>query len=193
MKIKNNLDRFYPIKFLLLQRFWNAILMCSMFKKVFYIALCSLCFVSCYQNSRDKELKKSALPIKPHQVVYLNIQDRQVVMHALASVVESEGFVIKNINYSLGFINAVKNVSSNDTSYTQIYDETSLDVPPQSLELTANVTPKKEGMRIKVNFVTKSFDKTGIIKGLHMVKHQKYYETFFDKIIAKAQPAQSRP
>lgn len=153
--------------------------------KRFSILLFCCCFFGCKaHDSKEEDLKASALKLQSYQTYVFDNPFEKNVLHALVLVLEQEGYEIKNIHYDLGFINAQK------TSAT--VQLTSQEKAPTKLEMTANIYKENNQTKVKVNFITKTFDNQGIVKSLDILTDQKLYEHFFFKIRKKISQAKDR-
>ena len=107
-------------------------------------------------------------------------------MGAIAKVLKDQGFTIKTIHYDLGFVSATKEI---DKAFAQtLVSEGHQGALPDTLEITANLIQRKEDTKVKIHFVSKSFDHSGIVSALEMVANQNVYHQLFEKISTYIQP-----
>ena len=166
-------------------------------KKTFlWIGLWACLALGCHKNGKEEDLRQSAIVLKPHQIGSYSLHDSKALMEAIAKVLQEQGFTVKTIHYDLGFVSASKRIDK--TEADKLVSENYREEAPNTLEVTANILPQKEGAQVKIHFVTKTFDSSGIVRALEMVSNQEIYQDFFDKISNYVQPtketaAKSRP
>lgn len=134
-------------------------------------------------------------PPQPSQLELREFQTRSydnrgaiTAMKAMINALQDEGFIIKNADKDLGFIQATKEVDIGN-----FFDGFALDVlgsggnnarwqKSRVTDCSANLTTVGKVVKVRVIFQEKILDNLGGIAEVSQLKDPKYYQNFFTKV-----------
>lgn len=152
--------------------------------KRFFFCLCTLIpLSSCIWGTTAPP--KTQLEIREFQTRTFDTKDTKLVMKALMSVLQDEGFSIKNADANLGFISATRET---DLGGGPIWNWSINNKEParwrklKVVDATANVSEFGNQTRIRVSFQEKILDNMGATMETKQVDDAKSYQEFFMKV-----------
>lgn len=110
------------------------------------------------------------------------------VMKALINTLQDEGFLVKNADKELGFINAQKesDVQDNWESFFAHFGSSEYRAPRYKknsiVECSANVSEFGKEIRVRAVFQNKILDNLGGIVAVQQIDDAKFYQDFFSKV-----------
>jgi hypothetical protein len=129
---------------------------------------------------------QSQLEIRSFQTKEFDVADTKMVMKAIVDTLQDEGFSLKNVDTTLGIINATKEVDIEDKYAvffaTLLAGNKARWKKLQNLEASVSVTPIGNRTKVRVNFSMKLIDNEGKTIKVETVKDPNYYQDFFSKV-----------
>lgn len=139
-----------------------------------------LAFSGCHKAPADDTIepykKRKEVACLKHSKDLLSIQPA-VALRALVAMLHDEGYVIDNYSEELGFLTAVKQ-QPDEVAFDQKADFS-------TLELSAQVQAQDSGSIVKINFIGKSFDGSGMVTSLVPMDEEGVYEAFFSRLLGR--------
>lgn len=130
--------------------------------------------------------EKTQLQIREFQTRSYQTNDVKMLMKAMLNVLQDDGYIVKNANVDLGFLNATKEVDverSGEAFWSTFWLGESARWKKNSIiEVTANVSEFGTESRVRVNFQAKMMDNRGVVMKIEQVGDQKFYQDFFAKV-----------
>ncbi len=112
--------------------------------------------------------------------------DSQVVSKELLSVLQDEGYMVKNVSNDLGVITAELDTNIEKFSskfWATVFSGKRARWKKHSVvELTTNITEKQGNTQVRVNYLMRTFDNLGRIVDVHQILEDEAYLDFFNKI-----------
>ena len=149
------------------------------------LILVSLVFSGCLAPRPEK----TQLEIRQFQTRSYDTTDFKMVMKAVMGALQDEGFIIKQADLDLGFINAEKHLDVESASErffsglsallgggTARYKKNSI------TEASTNISEFGDQIRVRVNFQNKLIDNHGKVMTVQQMEDQKFYQEFFSKV-----------
>lgn len=110
----------------------------------------------------------------------------KTVLKEIISVLQDEGFMVKNINGEIGVLTAERDTNIEKFSskfWAYIFSGKTARWKKQSVvELTTNITEEGEKTRVRINFLVRVFDNLGRVVDVHQVFEEEAYMDFFNKV-----------
>lgn len=129
---------------------------------------------------------KTQLQIREFQTRSYETNDVKMVMKAMLNVLQDDGFIVKNANVELGFLNATKEVdveSKGEAFVAALFLGAQARWKKNSIiESTANVSEFGKQCRVRVNFQVKVMDNKGGVLEVKQIEDERYYQEFFSKV-----------
>lgn len=135
---------------------------------------------SCASRSAPRP-QKTQLQIRQMQTHVFDTQDYRLVMKAMLNVLQDEGYVVKNVDVSLGFLTATKELEER-RPINWWFSEQPTWVNQVVIDVTANITEYEDKIRVRVNFQVKEIDNQGVVYSIRQVENPDFYQTFFSKV-----------
>lgn len=152
-------------------------------KKSLLVALSILPF---FKSCGEVQKAQSQLEIRSFQTKEFDVADTKMVMKAIVDTLQDEGFSLKNVDTTLGIINATKEVDIEDKYAvffaTLLAGNKARWKKLQNLEASVSVTPIGNRTKVWVNFSMKLIDNEGKTIKVETVKDPNYYQDFFSKV-----------
>ena len=156
--------------------------------KVLVFAISVLIFSGC-TNITQPATQKTQLQHREFQTKAFDTKDAKSMNRIVLSVLQDEGYIVRNINTDIGFFNAEKRIEGKGYEFA-IWDlyypiamwkwfdrETAV-----SFETTINTIETKAGTKVRATFYMKSLGAQNQIKEEKMVDDEKFYAAFFAKV-----------
>ena len=149
-----------------------------------YLALIILCLVGCIQVPQ-KPLR-SQLEIRELQTREYTSKDLKQVMKAVIGALQDDGFIIRNADKELGFINASRELDvmdPNSAMWAQIFEGQNARYQKTSImEASANVSEFGKEVKVRIVFQAKIIDNFGMPIDSKTVEDPRIYQDFFSKV-----------
>ena len=126
---------------------------------------------------------KSQLQIRELQTRMYDTPDTKMVLKTMLSVLQDDGFIVKEANVELGLLSATKDVSVE--SKGAAFWGTFFDVAWEKnaiVEATANVSEFGKQTWVRVNFQQKVHDSAGRVAKVSQIYDPLFYQEFFTKV-----------
>jgi len=136
--------------------------------------------------SNPGQPRATQLQIRELQTRSFDTDDVMMVMKAVASVMQDDGYIIKEANSDLGLLTASKETDIESTggklwrSLFFMYGATSQKTAV--VEATGNISPFGEQTRVRMNFQLRVLDNKGGTKKTTRVEDAAFYQDFFTKL-----------
>lgn len=127
---------------------------------------------------------KSQLQIREFQTRSFETTDVKAVLKALMNILQDEGYVTKQANLELGFINATKEyeeglkVSELFNPFTTFKEMSKNSI----IDATFNVSQYGETCRVRANFQIKTLNRAGGVNKVKQIDSEQFYTDFFAKV-----------
>jgi hypothetical protein len=148
------------------------------------LLLSLLLFAGCYQPPRLPP--KTQLQIRELQTRNYTARDQKQVMKAVIAALQDDGFIIRNADRELGFINASKEFDSSDPRFQlwyQLFSGPDMVYQKNTIvEASANVSEFGPEVRVRIVFQIKVMDNFGRPMETRTVEDGLYYQEFFSKV-----------
>lgn len=112
--------------------------------------------------------------------------DAKAVMKEVISVLQDEGFMLKNVSGELGILTAERDANIEKFSskfWAYIFSGKRARWKKQSvLEITTNVTEDKAKTRVRINFLLRILDNLGRVVDIQQIYDEEVYNDFFNKV-----------
>lgn len=128
---------------------------------------------------------KTQLEIRQMQTFIYDVKDFHLVMKAMLNVLQDEGYIVKNVQLDLGFLNAIKEADIESPSvrfWGGGFANPDRWVKMSILSVTANVSEFGQRTKVRVNFQIKKVDNYGAVVGVYQVQDPEFYQDFFSKV-----------
>jgi len=149
-----------------------------------YLVLFLLAFVGCIQVPPRPQ--RSQLEIRELQTREYTAKDLKQVMKAVIGALQDEGFIIRNADKELGFINASRelDVMDKDTAFwAQVFQGENARYQKTSImEASANVSEFGKEVKVRIVFQAKIIDNFGMPVDSQTVDDATIYRDFFMKV-----------
>ncbi len=132
------------------------------------------------------DTEKTQLQIREFQTRSYQTQDVKMVMKSLLSVLQDDGYIVKNANIDLGLLTATKEVDVENKGSAMLlrllgghearWSKNSI------IECSANVSEHGQETRVRVNFQMKVMNNKGEVVVVKSIDDQKHYQEFFAKV-----------
>jgi hypothetical protein len=109
------------------------------------------------------------LQMRDLQTREYEVKDQNLVMNALLSTLQDDGYIIKKAKSKLGLVNAEK-------FERKYYSDKRI------IKVTANLSPLKGKIKVRVNFNKTNYDNKGIESYNRQILDSKFYQDFFIKL-----------
>ena len=112
--------------------------------------------------------------------------DPKTVFKEVLTVLQDEGYIVKNVSSELGVLTAeldtnIEKISSKFWAY--LFSGKKARWKKHSvIELTSNVSEENGNTRIRINFLVRVFDNLGRVIDVHQILDDDAYLEFFNKI-----------
>lgn len=162
-----------------------------MYKKILAIlfVLCMALPVCAKRQSEEIITSMTQLQKRNFQTRTYSSKDKVLVMKALLNVFQDEGYMVYNVNSTLGFIYSVKDFDTTDPN-VDISKEFGVTksrlnyngVKVATVESSANVTEYGDNVRVRVSFKRKIFNEYGNAQLVEDIEESPFYEEFYSKV-----------
>ena len=143
---------------------------------------------SCAPMDKPKP-QKTQLQIREFQTKNFEELDIKVVMKSALNVLQDDGYVIRNVNLEMGFLNATKELDiekSEDRFWANMANLNNHSAPTwdklNMIECTINVTTINGQSRVRANFQSKKMNNLGNVVKVKQVEDPLFYQEFFSKM-----------
>ncbi len=133
--------------------------------------------------------EQTQLEIRQAQTRTYDLSNINVAMRAVLNALQDEGFIIKEANHQLGFINATKDHDIYKLGYNSIFfgqkrhsDKRNILDHRAVIEGTANISTFGEQTRIRLNFSIKTYSIVDTVWSVQPVSNPECYQHVFSKI-----------
>ena len=126
------------------------------------------------------------LQIREFQTRVFDTKDTKMVMKAVLNVLQDEDFIVKGADAELGFLTATREMDVEDKGKAFMarlvrggnarWDKYSI------CEVTANISPRDDQTRVRVNFQLKTLNNMGLVSKIRAMGDEAYYQEFFAKV-----------
>ena len=144
----------------------------------------SILLCGCFQAPRLPQ--RTQLELRELQSRSYEGKDLKLVMKAVIGALQDEGFLIRNADKDLGFINASKEVDISDPNeefWARLLAGAQAAYTKNSLvEASANVSEFGSETRVRVVFQTKVLNNFGNTMRSETVDDPSFYQSFFSKV-----------
>ena len=136
--------------------------------------------------SNPSQPRATQLQIREFQTRSFDTEDVMMVMKAVASVMQDDGYIIKEANSDLGLLTATKETDIDSTggklwrSLFFMYGATSQKTAV--IEATGNVSSFGAETRVRMNFQLRVLDNKGGTKRTNRIEDGAFYQDFFAKL-----------
>jgi len=126
---------------------------------------------------------KSQLQIRELQTRMYDTPDTKMVLKTMLSVLQDDGFIVKEANVELGLLSATKDVSveSKGAAFWGSFFDVAWE-KNAIVEATANVSEFGKQTRVRVNFQQKVHDSAGRVAKVSQIYDPLFYQEFFTKV-----------
>ncbi len=149
-----------------------------------YLALIVLAFSSCIQVPQKPA--RSQLEIRELQTREYTAKDLKQVMKAVIGALQDDGYIIRNADKELGFINASRELDvmdPNSALWAQIFEGQNARFQKTSImEASANISDFGKDVRVRIVFQAKIIDNFGMPIDSKTVDDPMVYRDFFSKV-----------
>lgn len=149
-----------------------------------FLVLVLITLVSCIQVPQ-KPLR-SQLEVRELQTREYTAKDLKQVMKAVIGALQDDGFIIRNADKELGFINASRELdvmNPNTAMWAQIFEGQNARYQKTSImEASANVSEFGKDVRVRIVFQAKIMDNFGVPVDSKTVDDPVIYRDFFMKV-----------
>ena len=125
---------------------------------------------------------KSQLQIREFQTRSFEATDIKAVLKAIINVLQDEGYVIKQANLELGFINATKEHEAGLKFSELLFRPRGEWSSNTILDGTFNVSQYGETCRVRANFQIKTLNRAGGVNKVKQHDSEEFYIDFFAKV-----------
>ena len=129
---------------------------------------------------------KTQLEIREFQTRTYETNDSRMVMKSLLSVLQDDGYIVKNANADLGLLSATKevDVESKGQAFflTLLAGKEARWKKNSIIECSCNVGEFGKLTRVRVNFQLKVMDNKGAVVKVETIEDPKFYQEFFAKV-----------
>lgn len=130
--------------------------------------------------------EKTQLQIREFQTRSYATNDVKMVMKAMLNVLQDDGYIVKNANVDLGFLNAGKEIDVERFGEafwaTILFGQNARWKKNSIIEVTGNVTEFGTECRVRVNFQVKMMDNRGLVMKVQQIDDPQFYQDFFAKV-----------
>lgn len=149
-----------------------------------YLPLLLVALAGCFQVPPKPQ--RSQLEIRQLQTREYSAKDVKQIMKAVIGALQDDGFIIRNADKDLGFINASRELDVTDRNtafWAQLleghnarYQKTSV------MEASANVSEFGKEVKVRIVFQAKVIDNVGMPIDSRTVDDPSVYQSFFMKV-----------
>ena len=125
---------------------------------------------------------KSQLQIREFQTRSFETKDVKAVLKALMNILQDEGYVTKQANLELGFINATKEYEEGLKVSELLFRRRGEWSRNSIIDATFNVSQYGETCRVRANFQTKTLNREGGVNKVKPIDSEQFYIDFFAKV-----------
>lgn len=124
------------------------------------------------------------LQIRAYQTRSFETKDTKLVMKAVLSVLQDEGFMIREANSDLGVLTATRetDVESKFDRFLAALGSKGTWDKNSVFDVTINVSPFGEQTRVRANFQLKTMNNVGGVSKVRAMGDEAYYQEFFAKV-----------
>ncbi|MDF2549405.1 MAG: hypothetical protein K0S07_472 [Chlamydiales bacterium] len=155
------------------------------FKSLGLAGLTLLTVVGCAPHD-DSEPVLSQMELRQIQTKSFNSVDMKNVMKVMLSVLQDDGYIVKNANLDLGLISATKEMSvesrKEKTLSLMVNGEQARWKKNAQIEVSATVNSFGSDVKVRVNFQKKVIDNIGAPVSVDQVLDPEMYLDFFNKV-----------
>ena len=161
-------------------------------KKILIVLLLAACTLPvCAKQRQSEEIitPMTHLEKRQFQTRSYNNEASTLLMKGLLDVLQDEGYIVYNVNSTLGFIYAVKdyNISAHDIDISKEFGLTKSrlkynGVKVATMEATANITEYGNTARGRINFKRKLLNEYGNAQFIEDINNAEYYGDFYQKL-----------
>lgn len=125
---------------------------------------------------------KSQLQIREFQTRSFETKDVKAVLKAIINVLQDEGYVVKQADLELGFINATKEHEEGVKFSELLFRPRGEWSSNAIIDATCNVSQYGETCRVRANFQIKTLNRTGGVNKVKQHDSEEFYTDFFAKV-----------
>jgi hypothetical protein len=126
------------------------------------------------------------LQIRQMQTRAYDIREPRRAVKAVLDVLQDEGYIPKEVNVDVGYIYAAKEVELEDAGekfWAEFWHGKDATWQKNSIvECAANVSPRHQGVRVRLSFQVKVFDNNGRVLRVETIDHPLFYQAIFSRI-----------
>lgn len=112
--------------------------------------------------------------------------DPKTLLKAVMYVLQDDGYIVRNGNMELGFINAYKELdveNFGEAVFLTLFGSSNSRWKKNTIyEVTANVMEYGAVSRVRMTFQMKMLDNKGAVMQVGHIRDPKFYQDFFDKV-----------
>lgn len=150
------------------------------------VLILPLALTGCSSKGEDAPIEKTQLQIREFQTRTFDHRDGKSVMKAVLSILQDDGYIVKNAVSDLGLLTATKEVDVENGSekfwssfwlgHHATWKKNSL------IEVSCNISTLGEKTKVRANFQVKIMDNKGGTVEVKPLDDEKFYQTFFSKV-----------
>jgi hypothetical protein len=149
---------------------------------VFTVIASSIIFAGC----QKPKIQLTQLQLREMQTRQYDIDDTKRAVKSVLNVLQDDGFIVKQADLELGFVNAVKEFDvedAGDRRWAKFWHGSDAEWDKHCIiDCSANVTKFGTGMRVRVNFQRKVLDNNGHATSIIHIEDPVFYQEFFSKV-----------
>ena len=150
------------------------------------VALTVIASTILFPGCQQPKPKFTQLELREMQTRQYDIDDTKSAMKSVLNVLQDDGFIVKQADLELGFLNATKEVDvedKGDKAWQQFWSRKYGTWDKNCvIDCSANVTKFGKGMRVRVNFQRKILDNKGGCTAVTQIDDPRFYQEFFSKV-----------
>lgn len=151
--------------------------------RIIYI-LIGVFFLGCSRKQDDPIIVQ--MKVRTMQTRTFVGQNASSIMKEVISVLQDEGYIIKNISNDLGILTAERNIHIEKFSskfWAFVFSGRKGRWKKYSLmELNSNVTEEQGRAKLRLNFLIRIYDNLGRVVDVHQILDDEAYLDFFNKV-----------
>jgi len=112
--------------------------------------------------------------------------DTRTLMKAVMYVLQDDGYIVRNGNIELGFINAYKEMDVEELGeviFMNLFGNSDSRWKKNTVyDVTANVMEYGNASRVRMTFQMKMMDNRGAVMRVEHIRDERFYQDFFEKV-----------